>query len=108
MAENKTRQEIFQEASAQTQEALHTHLHELKLLGIVPGKETYLHQVQQSGKISTTQISNKTTVEPDLQPINTAQAIDSGVSAVSGVIPTPNGIKSPSPTSLSGTMGGGG
>ncbi len=43
MAGNKTRQEIFQEASAQAQEALHTHLRELELLGIEPGKETYLY-----------------------------------------------------------------
>lgn len=106
MAVNKTRQEIFQERSAQAQEALHTHLRELKLLGIEPGKETYLHQVQQTGKDSTTQISNKTTVQTDLQIINTAQATESGVGAVSGIVPPPNGIKPPPPTSLSGIMGG--
>jgi len=106
MAENRTRQEIFEEVSAQSQEALHTHLRELKLLGIEPGKETYLYQVQRAEELSTTLVSGKTSVETDLQIINTAQAIDSAVGATSGVQPTPYGVKSPSPTSLKGTTGG--
>ena len=98
MADKKTRLEIFQEATAQSQEAIHTHLRELKLLGIEPGKESYLYQVQRAEEISTTIASSEVPFEIDLQDINTAQAVDSATGAATGVLPTPNGTKPPPPT----------